>query len=79
MVFIGCVRSLPLDTTNKDKLARIDEAERIYEDIKSRYKAFIRSKEGKACIAAFDSAMPYYKEKLTEVKKIDFFLWSKTY
>ena len=62
---------------SKDKVVRIDEAERIYEDIKSWYRAFIRSKEGKACIAAFDSAMPHYKEKLTEVKKIDFLLWSK--
>lgn len=63
--------------TSKDKVVRIDEAERIYEDIKSWYRAFIRSKEGKACIVAFDSAMPHYKEKLTEVKKIDFLLWSK--
>ena len=63
--------------TGKDKVVRIDEAERIYEDIKFWYRAFIRSKEGKACIAVFDSAMPHYKEKLTEVKKIDFLLWSK--
>ena len=34
------------------------------------------SKDGKACIAALDSAMSHYKEKLTEVKKIDFLLWS---
>lgn len=62
---------------DKDKVVRIDEAEQIYEDIKSWYRAFIRSKNGIACIAAFDSAMPYYKEKLTEVKKIDYLLWSK--
>lgn len=61
----------------KEKMVRIDEAERIYEEIKFWYRAFICSKDGKACIAAFDSAMPHYKEKLTEVKKIDYLLWSK--
>lgn len=63
--------------TGKDKTLRIDEAVRIYEEIKSWYDAFIRSADGKACIAAFDSAMPNYKEKLTAVKKIDYLLWSK--
>lgn len=56
---------------------RMDEAERIYEDIKTWYVTFARSKDGMACIAAFDSAMPNYKEKLTAVKKIDYLLWSK--
>lgn len=61
----------------KDKGRRIDEAERIYEDIKVWYATFIRSKDGKACIAAFDSAMPNYTKKLTAVKKVDYLLWSK--
>lgn len=60
-----------------DKTLRIDEADKIYGEIKSRYEIFISSKEGEACIAAFDSAMPNYKEKLTAVKKIDYLLWSK--
>ena len=61
----------------KDKMVRIDEAEKIYEDINSWYRIFVCSEDGKACIATFDSAVPHYKEKLTEVKKIDFLLWSK--
>lgn len=61
----------------KAKARRIDEAERIYEEIKDWYEAFILSDDGKACIAAFDSVMPHYKEKLTAVKKIDYLLWSK--
>lgn len=61
----------------KDNVLRINEAERIYEDIKSWYVAFIRSTDGMACIAKFDSAMPHYKEKLTAAKKIDYLLWSK--
>ncbi len=61
----------------KDKALRIDEAEQIYEDINSWYDAFICSTDGEACVAAFDSAMPHYKEKLTAVKKIDYLLWSK--
>lgn len=63
--------------TGKDKTLRIDEAERIYEEIKSWYGAFVRSADGQACVEAFDSAMPSYKEKLTAVKKIDYLLWSK--
>ena len=63
--------------SGKDKTQRMDEAERIYEDIKTWYVTFARSKDGMACIAAFDSAMPNYKEKLTAVKKIDYLLWSK--
>ena len=63
--------------TGKDTTLRIDEAERICEDTKAWYDAFIRSADGKACITAFDSAMPHYKEKLTDVKKIDYLLWSK--
>ena len=62
---------------DKDKMLRIYEADRIYQEIKTWYETFIGSKDGKKCIAAFDTAIPSYKDKLTAVKKIDFLLWSK--
>ena len=64
-------------TTGKDKLLRIHEADRLYQEIKAWYGIFICSQDGKKCIAAFDAAMPSYKDKLTLVKKIDYLLWSK--
>ncbi len=57
--------------------ARIEKAVEIYEIIQSLYSEFELSAEGKACIAAIDSALPMYAEKLSNTKKIDFILWSK--
>ena len=61
----------------KDRMLRIDEACRIYQEIKIWYGTFICSKDGEECIVAFDTAMPSYRDKLTAVKKIDYLLWSK--
>lgn len=63
--------------TGKDRMLRIDEANRIYQEIKTWYSTFIFSEDGRKCIAAFDAAIPSYKDKLTAVKKIDYLLWSK--
>ena len=56
---------------------RIDLAAEIYEAIKQWYEKYICSEEGRACIHAFDQALPSYADKLTMVKKIDYLLWSK--
>lgn len=56
---------------------RISEASKIYTYIECWYKSFIESENGKMCIAKFDEALPMYKKKLNDVKKIDFLLWSK--
>lgn len=63
--------------TGKENALRIDEACRIYQEIKAWYETFVCSEDGKKCIAAFDAALPRYKDKLTAVKKIDYLLWSK--
>ena len=63
--------------TGKENALRIDEACRIYQEIKAWSQAFICSEDGEKCIAAFDAALPSYKDKLTAVKKIDYLLWSK--
>lgn len=56
---------------------RIKEAAKIYADIESWYKDFIEADDGKVCIAKFDELLPIYKDKLTDIKKIDYLLWSK--
>lgn len=56
---------------------RINIAVEIYDAIKQWYENYIYSEEGKACIQAFDRALPKYADKLTPVKKIDYLLWSK--
>lgn len=56
---------------------RIDIAVEIYENIKIWYDIFLKSANGQACIDAFDNALPKYKNTITDVKRIDFLLWSK--
>jgi hypothetical protein len=63
--------------SGKDKMLRIDVADCIYKEIQEWYNTFINSIDGKKCIAVFDTAMPSYRNKLTDVKKIDYLLWSK--
>jgi hypothetical protein len=65
------------DLSGKDKMLRIDVADCIYKEIQEWYNTFINSIDGKKCIAVFDTAMPSYRNKLTDVKKIDYLLWSK--
>lgn len=63
--------------TGKENALRIDEACRIYQEIKAWYQAFICSEDGKKCIAAFDAALPSYRDKLTAVKKSTIFFGAK--
>lgn len=56
---------------------RINKASQIYTYIKSWYNFFLKDDNGKLCIAKFDEALPEYKDKLTNIKKIDYLLWSK--
>ncbi len=56
---------------------RIKEASKIYTYIKCWYKSFLENDDGKLCIDKFDEALPTYKNKLTDIKKIDYLLWSK--
>lgn len=56
---------------------RISAASEIYGEIQKWYKDFKSSADGKACIKAFDTALPKYENRLSDVKKIDFMLWSK--
>ncbi|MCH5266157.1 MAG: hypothetical protein J1F02_09675 [Lachnospiraceae bacterium] len=60
-----------------DAEERIKEASKIYAYIKCWYKSFIEDDYGKLCIAKFDEALPAYRDKLTDIKKIDYLLWGK--
>lgn len=76
------LRNLGLDKqwnkfNNANKKTRISEAVKIYNEIGRVYSDFLNSDEGKACIHQFDEFLPDYKERLTDVKKLDFMLWSK--
>ena len=59
-----------------EKNERIAVAGKIYNEIQSWYDSFIKSDDGKMCIEKFDNALPSYKNRLTDIKKIDFILWS---
>ncbi len=56
---------------------RIELAGKLYNVICEWYREFLASEDGRACIERFDAALPHYKDKLSSVKKIDFFLWTK--
>lgn len=59
------------------KEARIALAVTIYEAIEEWYRQFLETENGKTCIQRFDEALPKYKEIITDVKKMDYLLWSK--
>lgn len=61
----------------KKKEERIQKAVEIYSDIEKWYSDFLKSKDGKACIAKFNAILPDYTDKISDVKKIDFMLVSK--
>ena len=56
---------------------RIELADKTYRIICEWYREFMCSEDGKACIERFDAALPHYRDKVSDVKKIDFFLWAK--
>lgn len=64
-------------STMAPKEQRIKIAVEIYEAIKQWYKNYIHTEKGVSCIQAFDRALPKYADKLTDVKKLDYLLWSK--
>jgi len=56
---------------------RVELAGMIYRTIQEWYRQYLASPEGVDCVARFDSALPHYRDKVSAVKKIDFFLWTK--
>ena len=56
---------------------RIQKAVAIYDAIVSWYDEFLVSENGKLCVKCFDDNLPEYADKITDVKKVDYWLWSK--
>lgn len=61
----------------KDRESRIALAVHIYDSIEKWYADFLASPCGKECICKFDEVLPQYTKLLTDVKKVDYMLWSK--
>lgn len=47
----------------------------LYDQMLSRYADFLQTENGKDCIAEFDRTLPGYVW-MSDVKIIDFYLWS---
>ncbi len=57
--------------------ARISEANNIYSKIIESYGDILCSSKGQECITRFHQILPDYVGRISDVKIIDFFLWSK--
>lgn len=76
------LRNLGLDKDwkaykNKPYEERKNKAVKIYSQIKDYYTDFLNTDEGNAVINQFKNALSEYKNKISDVKIIDFILWSK--
>lgn len=71
---LGCVQEWK-DVEKKTPEERIQRAVQIYNCMNEAYDKFIASEEGRACIGKFDRILPRYKDKLSNVKKVDYILW----
>ena len=67
--------NLELELTGKTKEEKLACAVEQHAHMVEWYRDFLKSDNGKECIAEFDRIMPGYTW-MSEVKKIDFFLWS---
>ena len=69
------VQNLNLKLTGKTKQETLKNAVELYSDIEKWYQEFLLTEDAKICIALFNSTLPNYSW-LSDVKKVDFFLWS---
>ena len=69
------MRNLGLELKGKTKEERLQKAIYIYDEMKRWYETYLNTQEAKDQIALFDRYLPEYVW-LSDVKKIDFLLWS---
>ena len=67
------LKNLGLELTGQSE-QKLQNAIALYAEIEKWYSAYLKTRDGKDCIAAFDKALPSY-QWLSDTKKIDFFLW----
>ena len=69
------VQNLCLDMKGRTKEDQLKCAVDLYEQMIRWYDGFLKSENGRDCIAEFDRSLPRYVW-MSDVKKIDFYLWS---
>ncbi len=69
------VQNLCLEMRGKTKEDQLKCAVDLYNKMISWYEGFLQTKNGRDCIAEFDRILPGYVW-MSDVKKIDFYLWS---
>ena len=70
------IQNLGLELKGKTPKERVENAIRLYESIEQWYAAYLKTEEARVNIAAFDRMLSSYTW-ISDVKKIDFLLWSK--
>ena len=69
------VQNLCLNLKGKTKADQLDCAVDLYDQMVNWYGDFLQTENGMDCIAEFNRILPGYTW-MSDVKKIDFFLWS---
>ena len=69
------MQNLCLNMKGKTKEDHLECAVNLYAQMVSWYDGFLQTENGRSCIAEFDRTLPGYIW-MSDVKKIDFFLWS---
>lgn len=68
--------NLGLEIKGATKANKVASAKTCYAEIVNRYKNYQKTDAYHDAIAMFDAHFPSYKDSLTDIKKIDFFLWA---
>ena len=68
--------NLCLNLKGKTKDEQLECAIDLYNQMICWYEDFVKTENGKECIAEFNKILPDYAW-MSDVKKIDFYLWSK--
>ncbi len=69
------VQNLCLDLKGKTKVEQLKCAIDLYDQMINWYNGFLKTENGRDCIEEFDRTLPGYIW-MSDVKKIDFYLWS---
>lgn len=70
------IQNLGLELKGKTPQDRVENAIEVYESIEQWFAVYLKTEEARENIAVFDRMLPSYNW-LSDVKKIDFLLWSK--
>ena len=69
------VQNLGIKVPEVDKEEKIGIIISYYKEIEKWYESFLQTEDAKKCVKKFDELLPSYRW-FSDVKKIDFFLWS---